>query len=99
MRREEEAKGGSNDRGTRKACDHPLLANLYIEPDVEGMRQPAGGASFGRASLNYATPGDSQSRQGERGAGMVARALERLELTLNEKKTSLRMRAGAISTF
>ncbi len=58
----------------RSGRHQPSACEPVYEPDVEGMASDrAGGAVSGAHRELRGRPGDSQSRQGERGAGMVAR--------------------------
>jgi RNA-directed DNA polymerase len=84
--------GKDNDRGTPQGgVISPLLANLYINRMLKGFRQTRRGEQFRAHIVNYADDFVILSR------GKAAEALEwtrgvleRLELTLNEKKTSIR---------
>jgi RNA-directed DNA polymerase len=84
--------GKDNDRGTPQGgVVSPLLANLYINRMLKGFRQARRGEQFRAQIVNYADDFVILSR------GKAAEALEwtrgvleRLKLTLNEKKTSIR---------
>jgi len=69
----------------------PLLANLYMNRMLKGWRQTGRAEQFRARIVNYADDLVILSRGKAREAlGWLRGALERLELTLNEKKTSLR---------
>lgn len=84
--------GKGNDRGTPQGgVVSPALANLYMNRMLKGWRQTRRGEQFRARIVNYADDFVILSR------GKAAEALEwtrgvleRLELTLNEKKTSVR---------
>jgi RNA-directed DNA polymerase len=84
--------GKGNDRGTPQGgVISPLLANLYMNRMLKGWRQTKRGEQFRARLVNYADDFVILSR------GKAAEALEwtrgvleRLELTLNETKTSIR---------
>jgi len=84
--------GKDNDRGTPQGgVISPLLANLYINRMLKGFRQTRRGEQYRAHIVNYADDFVILSR------GKAAEALEwtrgvleRLKLTLNEKKTSIR---------
>jgi RNA-directed DNA polymerase len=84
--------GKDNDRGTPQGgVVSPLLANRYINRMLKGFRQARRGEQFRAQIVNYADDFVILSR------GKAAEALEwtrgvleRLKLTLNEKKTSIR---------
>ena len=84
--------GKDNDRGTPQGgVISPVLANLYMNRMLKGWRQSRRGEQFRAHMVNYADDFVILSR------GKAAEALEwtrgvleRLELTLNEKKTSVR---------
>jgi RNA-directed DNA polymerase len=84
--------GKGNDRGTPQGgVISPLLANLYMNRMLKGWRQTRRGEQFRARLVNYADDFVILSR------GKAAEALEwtrgvleRLELTLNETKTSIR---------
>jgi RNA-directed DNA polymerase len=84
--------GKDNDRGTPQGgVISPLLANLYMNRMLKGWRQTGRAEQFRAQIVNYADDLVILSR------GKAAKALkwtrgvlERLGLTLNEKKTSLR---------
>jgi RNA-directed DNA polymerase len=84
--------GKDNDRGTPQGgVISPVLANLYMNRMLKGWRQSRRGDQFRAHMVNYADDFVILSR------GKAAEALEwtrgvleRLELTLNEKKTSVR---------
>jgi len=84
--------GKDNDRGTPQGgVVSPALANLYMNRMLKGWRQTGRGEQFQAHIVNYADDFVILSR------GKAKEALEwtrgvlgRLDLTLNEKKTSLR---------
>jgi RNA-directed DNA polymerase len=84
--------GKGNDRGTPQGgVVSPGLANLYMNRMLKGWRQTRRGEEFQARIVNYADDFVILSR------GKAKEALEwtrgvvgRLELTLNEKKTSIR---------
>jgi RNA-directed DNA polymerase len=84
--------GKDNDRGTPQGgVISPVLANLYMNRMLKGWRQSRRGEQFRAHMVNYADDFVILSR------GKATEALEwtrgvlkRLELTLNEKKTSVR---------
>jgi len=92
MRRGREANGGKgNDRGTPQRCDQPSAGEPVYEPDVEGMASDRAGGAVSARIVNYADDLVILSRgKAKEALGWLRGALERLELTLNEKKTSLR---------
>ena len=74
-----------------QAVISPLLANLYMNRMLKGWRQTGRAEQFRARIVNYADDLVILSRGKAREAlGWLRGALERLELTLNEKKTSLR---------
>jgi RNA-directed DNA polymerase len=69
----------------------PLLANLYINRMLKGFRQTRRGEQFWAHIVNYADDFVILSRGHAKEALEWTRGvLERLKLTLNEKKTSIR---------
>jgi RNA-directed DNA polymerase len=84
--------GKDNDQGTPQGgVVSPMLANLYMNRMLKGWRQTKRGEQFRARIVNYADDFVILSR------GKATEALEwtrgvlaRLELTLNEKKTSVR---------
>jgi len=88
--------GKDNDRGTPQGgVVSPTLANLYMNRMLKGWRQTRLGEQFRARIVNYADDFVILSR------GYAAEALEwtrgvleRLKLTLNEKKTSIRDARG-----
>jgi RNA-directed DNA polymerase len=84
--------GKDNDRGTPQGgVISPALANLYINRMLKGFRQSRRGEQFRAQIVNYADDFVILSRGNAKEALEWTRGvLERLELTLNEKKTSIR---------
>lgn len=84
--------GKDKDRGTPQGgVISPLLANLYMNRMLKGWRQTGREEQFQARIVNYADDFVILSRgKAAEALGWTRRALERLELTLNEKKTSLR---------
>jgi hypothetical protein len=69
----------------------PLLANLYMNRMLKGWRQTGRAEQFRAQIVNYADDFVILSRgRAAEALGWTRGVLERLELTLNEKKTSLR---------
>jgi len=84
--------GKDNDRGTPQGgVISPLLANLYMNRMLKGFRQTRRGEQFRARMVNYADDFVILSRGKAKEALEWTRGvLERLKLTLNEKKTSIR---------
>jgi RNA-directed DNA polymerase len=84
--------GKDNDRGTPQGgVVSPALANLYMNRMLKGWRQTRRGEQFQAQIVNYADDFVILSRGYAKEALEWTRGvLERLELTLNEKKTSVR---------
>ena len=84
--------GKDNDRGTPQGgVISPALANLYINRMLKGFRQARRGEQYQAQMVNYADDFVILSRGRAKEALEWTRGvLERLELTLNEKKTSVR---------
>lgn len=84
--------GKDNDRGTPQGgVISPLLANLYINRMLKGFRQTGREAQFKARIVDYADDFVILSRGKAKEALEWTRGvLERLKLTLNEKKTSIR---------
>lgn len=84
--------GKDNDRGTPQGgVISPLLANLYMNRMLKGWRQTRRGEQFQAHMVNYADDFVILSRARAKEALEWTRGvLERLGLTLNEKKTSIR---------
>src|SRR5450432_3123940 len=84
--------GKGNDRGTPQGgVVSPGLANLYMNRMLKGWRQTRRGEEFRARMVNYADDFVNLSRGKAKEALEWTRGvLERLELTLNEKKTSIR---------
>jgi len=84
--------GKDNDRGTPQGgVISPALANLYMNRMLKGWRQSRRGEQFRARIVNYADDFVILSRGKAKEALEWTRGvLERLELTLNEKKTSVR---------
>jgi RNA-directed DNA polymerase len=84
--------GKDHDRGTPQGgVVSPGLANLYMNRMLKGWRQTRRGEQFRARIVNYADDFVILSRGHAKEALEWTRGvLERLELTLNEKKTSLR---------
>ena len=84
--------GKGNDRGTPQGgVISPLLANLYMNRMLKGWRQTGRAEQFQARIVNYADDLVILSRgKAKEALGWLRGALERLELILNEKKTSLR---------
>lgn len=84
--------GKDNDRGTPQGgVISPALANLYMNRMLKGWRQTKRGEQFRARLVNYADDFVILSR-GKAAASLewTRGVLERLGLTLNEKKTSIR---------
>ncbi len=84
--------GKDNDRGTPQGgVVSPLLANVYMNRMLKGWKQSGRGEQFRAHIVTYADDFVILSRGKAREALGWARAvLERMGLTLNEKKTSIR---------
>ena len=84
--------GKGNDRGTPQGgVISPALANLYLNRMLKGWRQTRRGEQFRAQIVAYADDFVILSRGKAKEALEWTRGvLERLELTLNEKKTSVR---------
>src|SRR5581483_11897394 len=84
--------GKDNDRGTPQGgVISPGLANLYMNRMLKGFRQTRRGEQFRARIVNYADDFVILSRgYAKEALGWTRGVLERLELTLNEKKTSIR---------
>jgi len=84
--------GKDNDRGTPQGgVISPSLANLYMNRMLKGFRQTRRGEQFRAQVVNYADDFVILSRgKAKEALEWTGRVLERLELTLNEKKTSIR---------
>lgn len=84
--------GKDNDRGTPQGgVISPALANLYMNRMLKGWRRTQRGEQFRAQIVNYADDFVILSRGKAKEAWEWTRgALERLGLTLNENKTSLR---------
>src|SRR5713101_6234644 len=84
--------GKGNDRGTPQGgVISPALANLYMNRMLKGWRQTKRGEQFRARIVNYADDFVILSRgHAEEALSWTRGVLERLELTLNEKKTSVR---------
>lgn len=84
--------GKDKDRGTPQGgVVSPALANLYMNRMLKGWRQTRRGEQFRAHIVNYADDFVILSRGKAKEALEWTRGvLERLDLTLNEKKTSLR---------
>jgi RNA-directed DNA polymerase len=84
--------GKDNDRGTPQGgVISPALANLYMNRMLKGWRQTRRGEQFQARIVNYADDFVILSRgKAKEALAWTRGVLERLELTLNEKKTSVR---------
>jgi RNA-directed DNA polymerase len=84
--------GKGNDRGTPQGgVISPGLANLYMNRMLKGWRQTRRGEEFRAQIVNYADDFVILSRgKAKEALEWTHGVLERLELTLNEKKTSVR---------
>jgi len=84
--------GKDNDRGTPQGgVISPVLANLYMNRMLKGWRQSRRGEQFRAHMVNYADDFVILSRgKATEALEWTRGVLERLELTLNEKKTSVR---------
>lgn len=84
--------GQDNDRGTPQGgVISPALANLYLNRMLKGWRQTKRGEQFRAQMVTYADDFVILSRGKAKEALEWTRGvLERLDLTLNEKKTSIR---------
>jgi RNA-directed DNA polymerase len=84
--------GKDNDRGTPQGgVVSPALANLYMNRMLKGFRQSRRGEQFRAQIVSYADDFVILSRgYANEALGWTRGVLERLRLTLNEKKTSVR---------
>jgi RNA-directed DNA polymerase len=84
--------GKGNDRGTPQGgVISPLLANLYMNRMLKGWKQTGRAEQFRAQMVNYADDFVILSRgKAAEALGWTRGVLQRLKLTLNEKKTSLR---------
>ena len=84
--------GKDNDRGTPQGgVISPGLANLYMNRMLKGWRQNRRGEQFRAHMVNYADDFVILSRgKATEALDWTRGVLKRLELTLNEKKTSVR---------
>ena len=84
--------GKDNDRGTPQGgVISPALANLYMNRMLKGWRQTRRGEQYRAHIVNYADDFVILSHgKAKEALEWTREVLERLDLTLNEKKTSLR---------
>ncbi len=84
--------GKDNDRGTPQGgVVSPLLANLYFNRLLKGFRQTGREEQYRARKVNYADDFVILSRgKATEALAWTRGVLERLKLTLNEKKTSIR---------
>jgi RNA-directed DNA polymerase len=84
--------GKDKDRGTPQGgVVSPLLANLYMNRMLKGWRKTGRGEQYQAHIVNYADDFVILSRgKAKEALGWTRGVLERLGLTLNEKKTSVR---------
>ena len=84
--------GKDNERGTpQEGVVSPALANLYMNRMLKGWRQTRRGEQYQAHIVNYADDFVILSRgKAKEALEWTREVLGRLELTLNEKKTSLR---------
>jgi RNA-directed DNA polymerase len=84
--------GKGNDRGTPQGgVVSPLLANLYLNRMLKGWRQTRRGEQYRAHLVNYADDFVILSRgHAKEALEWTGGVLKRLELTLNETKTSIR---------
>ena len=84
--------GKGNDRGTPQGgVVSPALANLYMNRMLKGWRQTGRGEQYQAYIVNYADDFVILSRgKAKEALDWTRGVLERLKLTLNDKKTSLR---------
>ena len=84
--------GKDNDRGTPQGgVVSPALANLYMNRMLKGWRQTRRGEQYRAHIVNYADDFVILSHgKAKEALEWTREVLERLDLTLNEKKTSLR---------
>lgn len=84
--------GKDNDRGTPQGgVVSPALANLYMNRMLKGWRQTRRGEQYEAHIVNYADDFVILSRgHAEEALEWTRGVVERLKLTLNEKKTSIR---------
>jgi len=84
--------GKDHDRGTPQGgVISPALANLYMNRMLKGWRRTRRGEQFRAQIVNYADDFVILSRgKAKEALEWTHAALERLELTLNEKKTCIR---------
>ncbi len=84
--------GKDNDRGTPQGgVISPALANLYMNRMLKGWRQTRRGEQFRARMVNYADDFVILSRgHAEEALEWTRGVVQRLKLTLNEKKTSIR---------
>ena len=84
--------GKDRDRGTPQGgVISPLLANIYMNRMLKGWRQTGREKQFRAHIINYADDFVILSRRkAEESLGWTRGVVERLGLTLNEKKTSIR---------
>lgn len=84
--------GKESDRGTPQGgVISPTLANLYMNRMLKGWRQAGRGEQFKARIVNYADDFVIVSRRkAAESLEWTRGVLERLQLTLNEKKTSIR---------
>jgi RNA-directed DNA polymerase len=84
--------GKDNDRGTPQGgVVSPMLANLYFNRLLKGFRQTGREEQYRARIVNYADDFVMLSRgKATESLGWTRGVLERLKLTLNEKKTSIR---------
>jgi RNA-directed DNA polymerase len=84
--------GKGNDRGTPQGgVISPLLANLYMNRMLKGWRRTGRGKQYRARLVNYADDFVILSRgKAKEALEWTGRVLERMGLTLNAKKTSIR---------
>jgi RNA-directed DNA polymerase len=84
--------GKDNDRGTPQGgVISPLLANLYMNRMLKGWKRTGRGEQYRARLVNYADDFVILSRgKAKEALEWTGRVLERLGLTLNAKKTSIR---------
>ena len=93
--------GKDKDRGTPQGgVIRPALANWYMKRMWKGWRQTGRGGQYRAHIVNYADDFVILSRgKAKEALEWTHGVLQRLELTLNEKKTSIRHAGGERSDF